>query len=123
MHALSSLFSCTAQPNSVRLGRYDNKEPSETEFGHPEIWSQGRFSFGYSGVLVHDEDAFVFAMMHFLLYQEKPCDLLFEVADSVRNGVNKDHFLRYNKKFRYITHNGKMSSLAGKVFGDGGVGV
>ena len=86
--------------------------------GHREIWSQMRFSFGHSGVLIHDEDAFVFAMMHYLLYQEKPCDLLFEIPDSVRNGISKDHFLRYNKKHRYILHAGKMSSLAGKVFSD-----
>lgn len=92
------------------------------ETGHQEIWSQIRFSFGYSGVLIHDEDAFVFAMMHFLLYQEKPCDLLFEIAGIVRTGLSMDHFLRYNKKWRYITHAGKMSSLVGKVFSDKQIG-
>ena len=99
----------------MRLPKKDVKEPAVTETGHREIWSQVRFSFGYSGVLIHDEDAFVFAMLHFLLYQEKPCDLLFDMADSIRNGISKDHFLRYNKKFRYITHEGRMSTLKGKV--------
>jgi hypothetical protein len=83
-----------------------------------EDWSQFRYSFGYSGVLVHDEDALVFGMMHFLLYKEKPCDLLFAIANSVRTGTTKDHFLRWNRKYRFITHRGKMSSLEGKVFSD-----
>jgi N-Acetylglucosaminyltransferase-IV (GnT-IV) conserved region len=96
----------------------DVQDPAETEMGHREIWSQVRFSFGYSGVLIHDEDAFVFAMMHFLLYQEKPCDLQFEIANSVRTGLSKDHFLRNNKQYRFIQHAGKISTLEGKVWND-----
>lgn len=95
-----------------------SEEPAVVEMGHREIWSQVRFSFGYSGVLIHDEDAFVFAMLHFLLYKEKPCDMLFQIADSVRNGEHKDHFLRWNKRQRFIRHLGKTSTLEGKVFSD-----
>lgn len=83
-----------------------------------EHWSQVRFAFGYSGVLVHDEDALVYGMLHFLLYQEKPCDLMESLADSVRSGASKDHYMRWNKKFRSITHLGKISSLNGKVYPD-----
>ena len=68
--------------------------------------------------MVHDEDAFVFGMMHFLLYEEKPCDLLFEIADSIRAGHTKDHFTRWNRRHRFIMHLGKMSTLEGKVFSD-----
>jgi hypothetical protein len=91
---------------------------SLTKTGHKEHWSQVRFAFGYSGVLVHDEDALVYGMMHFLLYEEKPCDLLTNIADSIRSGVSKDHYMRWNKKFRSITHLGKISTLTGKVYED-----
>lgn len=96
----------------------DVQEPAVTELGHREVWSQVRFSFGYSGVMIHDEDAYVFGMLHFLLYQEKPCDLLFRIADVVRNGETKDHHTRWNHKYRFIKHMGKFSSLQGKTYSD-----
>ena len=102
----------------VKIAYRNVLEPAVTKLGHREIWSQVRFSFGYSGVMIHDEDAYVFGMMHFLLYQEKPCDLLFEIANVVRNGESKDHFLRWNKRYRFIKHGGKVSSLQGKLFSD-----
>jgi hypothetical protein len=82
------------------------------------VWSQIRFSFGYSGVMIHDEDAYVFGMLHLLLHQEKPCDLLFEIANVVRNGETKDHFMRWNSRKRPITHMGKFSSLKGKTYSE-----
>jgi len=94
----------------------DGEEPAVYELGHREIWSQIRYSFGYSGVMIHDEDAFVYGMLHLLLYQEKPCDLLFEIADSIRTGSTKDYFVRYNKKHRFIKHLGRVSTLHGKTY-------
>lgn len=102
---------------SINYGK-EKDEPALIEMGHRETWSQIRFSFGYSGVMIHDEDAFVYGMMHSVLYQEKPCDLLFEIADSIRNGVTRDHFLRWNLKSRHIMHRGQISSLEGKVYSD-----
>ena len=90
---------------------------SLTTTGHVEHWSQVRFAFGYSGLLLHDEDAFVFGLLYFLFYQEKPCDLITEkIADAVRTGVTKDHYLRWNKKFRAITHLGRISTLNGREY-------
>jgi N-Acetylglucosaminyltransferase-IV (GnT-IV) conserved region len=102
----------------VQIVYHDVQEPAVTDLGHREIWSQIRFSFGYSGVLIHDEDAYVFGMLHFLLYQEKPCDLLVQIANVVRNGETKNHITRWNKKNRFIKHMGKFSSLEGKTFSD-----
>ncbi|CAB9505613.1 Alpha-1,3-mannosyl-glycoprotein 4-beta-N-acetylglucosaminyltransferase A [Seminavis robusta] len=100
----------------VDISYTEKEEPAVIEFGHREVWSQVRFSFGFSGVLIHDEDAFVFGMLHFLLYKERPCDLLFQISDNVRNGESRDHFLRNNLKARSIMHRGKVSTLKGKVF-------
>ena len=102
---------------SIKYGD-EKEEPALVEMGHREIWSQLRFAFGYSGIMVHDEDAYVYGILHSLLYQEKPCDMLFDIAKSIRTGVTKDHFLRWNSANRYITHLGKISTLKGKVFSD-----
>jgi len=107
-----------SKQGKIKISYGEKEEPALVELGHRELWSQIRFSFGYSGIMIHDEDALVFGMLHLLLYYEKPCDLLFEIADSIRSGLTKDHFLRHNLKYRYITHRGKISTLEGKVFSD-----
>ena len=40
-------------------------------------FAQVHFGFGYSGLLIHDDDALVYGVLHYVLMDEKPCDLLY----------------------------------------------
>lgn len=75
-------------------------------------FAQIHFGFGYSGVLIHDDDVLVYAVMHYVLMDEKPCDLLY-LANYLQGQVLDQKF-RWQLKRVLITHLGSVSSLKGK---------
>lgn len=92
--------------------------PTDTGFGPFEddyrqhAWAQVHFGFGYSGVLIHDDDALVYATLHYVLMDEKPCDLLY-LANYLQGKV-LDQKWRWQIKKVLLTHLGSVSSLKGK---------
>ena len=76
-------------------------------------FSQIHFGFGYSGVLIHDDDVLVYAVLHYVMFDEKPCDLLY-VANYLQGAVLDQRF-RWQLKKVLITHLGSVSSLKGKI--------
>jgi len=77
------------------------------------VFAQIHFGFGYSGVLIHDDDALVYAVLHYVLMDEKPCDLLY-LANYLQGKILDQKF-RWQLKKVLITHLGSLSTLAGKI--------
>ena len=75
-------------------------------------FAQIHFGFGYSGVLIHDDDALVYGVLHYVMMDEKPCDL-FYVANYLQGQILDQKF-RWQLKKALITHLGSVSSLKGK---------
>lgn len=79
-------------------------------------WSAAEFGFGYSGVLIHASDTFVFQQIHATFFDERPCDL-FKIENLIRGGYLRkvqSRSMFANKKRSFLKHNGKMSTLDGK---------
>ncbi|CAB9496608.1 Alpha-1,3-mannosyl-glycoprotein 4-beta-N-acetylglucosaminyltransferase C [Seminavis robusta] len=85
--------------------------PPEQDYWQ-HTFAQVHFGFGYSGVLIHDDDALVYAVVHYVLMDEKPCDLMF-LANHLQGQV-LDQKWRWQMKRVLLTHLGSVSSLKGK---------
>lgn len=85
--------------------------PFEDDY-RQHIFAQVHFGFGYSGVLIHDEDVLTYATLHYVLMDEKPCDLLY-LANYLQGQV-LDQKWRWQLKRVLLTHLGSVSSLKGK---------
>ena len=79
----------------------------------PHFFAQIHFGFGYSGVLIHDDDALVYAVLHFIFMDEMPCDLMY-LANHLQGQI-LDQKWRWQLKRVLLTHLGSVSSLKGKI--------
>jgi N-Acetylglucosaminyltransferase-IV (GnT-IV) conserved region len=92
-----------------------SSQQGEQPFGIPR-WAAVEYGFGYSGMLLHSSDIFVYEQLHRTFYDEKPCDhLAFHVLirDRMLHRVSSPAF--ENGKLSFFKHLGELSTLPGKT--------
>jgi N-Acetylglucosaminyltransferase-IV (GnT-IV) conserved region len=92
-----------------------SSQEGEQPFGIPR-WAVAEYGFGYSGILLHSSDIFVYQQLHRTFYDEKPCDhLKLHVLVRGREKRHPSSPAFENGRWSFFKHLGEFSTLPGKT--------